>query len=133
VRTDAFITWIHCRDLGSSERFYRDVVGWPLALEQVDTRVFRVRPGAYLGVLAREPVAPRGALILCIVADDVDGWHARLLAAGAPVDGPPRENPRYGIYHFFFSDPDGHRLEVQRFLDPRWDRAPAVDAPAGDR
>jgi catechol 2,3-dioxygenase-like lactoylglutathione lyase family enzyme len=54
----------------------------------------------------------------------LDGWHVRVTAAGARADGAPRENPRYGIYHFFFfSDPDGHRLEVQRFLDPRWDRA----------
>ena len=57
-------------------------------------------------------------LIITFVTDDVDGCHARLSAASVPTDGPPRENPRYQIYHFFARDPAGYRVEVQRFLHP---------------
>jgi hypothetical protein len=33
---------------------------------------------------------------------------------------PPQDNPRYGIYHFFFEDPDGYKLEIQSFHDQKW-------------
>jgi len=29
----------------------------------------------------------------------------------------PSVNERFGIYHFFLKDPDGHRVEIQKFLD----------------
>jgi hypothetical protein len=33
------------------------------------------------------------------------------------ADGPPILNEKYRIYHFFLRDPEGRRLEIQKFLD----------------
>ena len=33
-------------------------------------------------------------------------------------NGPPKENPRYQIYHFFTKDPEGRTLEFQYFMHP---------------
>ena len=33
---------------------------------------------------------------------------------------PPAHNPRFGIYHLFLRDPDGHLVEIQRFDDADW-------------
>lgn len=59
-------------------------------------------------------------VVLTLVTDDVSGWHARLTEAGARVDGPPRQNERFRIFHFYAFDPDGYRVEIQRFDDPAW-------------
>jgi catechol 2,3-dioxygenase-like lactoylglutathione lyase family enzyme len=61
-------------------------------------------------------------VILTLVTDDVDGWHARLAAKGVTFEKEPAANPEYGIYHCFFRDPNGYLLEIQRFDDPNWNR-----------
>src|SRR5690606_15903006 len=45
--------------------------------------------------------------------DDVDALYARLLALGAHIVHPPRDEPwAPGYYSVLFEDPDGIRLEV---------------------
>jgi catechol 2,3-dioxygenase-like lactoylglutathione lyase family enzyme len=55
--------------------------------------------------------------------EDVDGAHARALAAGSEVLHPPRLWPEYhpDYYATFFLDPDGFRLEVAAARDARLD------------
>ena len=33
------------------------------------------------------------------------------------IPNPPKINSKFNIYHFFFKDPNGYTLEVQKFLD----------------
>jgi catechol 2,3-dioxygenase-like lactoylglutathione lyase family enzyme len=62
----------------------------------------------------------REAIILTLVTEDVDGWYEYLSGRGVEIEHEPRHNPTYNIYHFFLRDPNGYRLEIQRFEDPRW-------------
>jgi predicted enzyme related to lactoylglutathione lyase len=119
---DAFITFCPTRDLEATARFYEEVVGLELALDQGACRIYRVREGAYLGFCARDdlPRETGEGLILTLVTDDVDGRVAALAERGATIETPPSFNERYRIYHAFLRDPNGYRLEVQRFEDPRW-------------
>ena len=50
--------------------------------------------------------------------NDVDGAYEVLVALGVETEAPPKLNERFGIYHFFARDPDGYRLELQRFNEP---------------
>nr|WP_281054504.1 VOC family protein [Truepera radiovictrix] len=107
-----------CRDLARTRRFYR-ALGLTLARDQGTCLIFRVAPGGYVGFCQHDAALPEHpGLILTLVLDDVDGTYARLCERGVPTEAPPRENARFGIYHFFARDPDGYRLEVQRFLEP---------------
>lgn len=113
------ITFIPVSDLARSAAFYGEVLGLTQVLDQGGILIFRVAVGGYFGIVAKsEPIEPDQRIMLTLVTDEVDGVYARLAAAGTPCDGAPRENPRYRIYHFFAADPDGYRLEVQRFLHP---------------
>jgi catechol 2,3-dioxygenase-like lactoylglutathione lyase family enzyme len=116
---DGQITFVPVADLARSASFYETVLLLPLALDQGGIKIYRAAAGGYLGLCQGEgPLAPDDRLILTLVTDHVDEWHTRLAAQGVPTDGPPRENERYRIYHFFARDPDGYRLEIQRFLHP---------------
>jgi catechol 2,3-dioxygenase-like lactoylglutathione lyase family enzyme len=117
---DAQITFCGTTDLERAHAFYAETLGLPLALDQGTCRIYRVNDGACLGVCLHDAVAPDDQLILTLVTDDVDDWHERLSGLGVPIEGSPRLNTRYRIYHFFFRDPDGHRLEIQQFEDPQW-------------
>ena len=127
---DSQITFLYTRDLQSSAHFYEEVLGLPLALDQGSCRIYRVAEGrAYLGICFSD-AAPADAggisdIIITLVAADVDGWHARITARGWQCESAPRINPTYDIYHFFVRDPNGYRLEVQRFARDDWDSAPA--------
>ncbi len=51
--------------------------------------------------------------------------HARLKARGVTVPEQVEYSEAYRVTHFFFHDPAGYLLEVQRFERPDWpDPAP---------
>jgi catechol 2,3-dioxygenase-like lactoylglutathione lyase family enzyme len=115
-RFDAQITFVYVSELDRSEAFYGHVLDLELVRDQGACLIYRVGEDAYLGVCDHR-VAEPGGMIITLVADDVDGWAERLSAAGYPVEG-PRVNDRFGLYHCFVHDPDGHLVEIQRFDEP---------------
>jgi catechol 2,3-dioxygenase-like lactoylglutathione lyase family enzyme len=117
---DAAITFCYVPDLRATASFYEDVLGLPLVLDQGGCRIYRVAGGGYFGFCERDVAPQTESVLLTFVTDDVDGVHARLVAAGAVVDQEPRDNAEYEIYHAFYRDPAGYRVEVQRFWDPKW-------------
>ncbi|MDJ0520802.1 MAG: VOC family protein [Planctomycetota bacterium] len=117
---DAGITFCYVPDLQAAARFYEEVLGLPLVLDQGGCRIYRVAGESYFGFCERDVPPQTESVLLTLVTDDVDGVHERLTAAGATVDQPPQDNATYGIYHAFYRDPAGYRVEVQRFHDPAW-------------
>lgn len=111
------VTFIYATDLDESHRFYHDLLGLPLALDQGACRIYRVTSTSYVGVCDHRDPSP-GGVILTFVTDQVDEWYERLVAGGASVDGPPAYSERFDVYQFFARDPDGYVIEVQRFGAP---------------
>jgi catechol 2,3-dioxygenase-like lactoylglutathione lyase family enzyme len=105
-------------------RFYEEQLGLPLVLDQGACRIYRAGAGAFLGVCRRAGLAAgagaNAPVVITLVSDDVDGWHAHLAARGVVFEKPPTQNAEYNIYHCFLRDPDGYLLEIQQFLDPAW-------------
>lgn len=115
------ITFLPTCDLGDTREFYQNALGLELALDQGSCLIFRVVGGGFWGFCQSTiDLASPERTILTLVTNDVDGWHTSLVERGVAVDAPPRVNPQYQIYHFFAADPNGYRIEVQRFLDERW-------------
>lgn len=120
----AFVAFRPVRDLAASRDFYLRDLGLTLARDQGACLIVRVASDAYLGLCqagydGREgPLPDDDRLIATLVLDDVDAMHRRLLQLGVEVEGPPVDNPRFAIRQFFARDPDGYRIEVQRFDEP---------------
>lgn len=124
LSVDDQITFIYCDDLARTAAFYEDLLGFELVVDQGSCRIVRVAGnGGYLGYCARGAgeSASRG-IILTLVTDQVDEWYEYLLGCGLSLQKPPESSPEFGIYHFFFHDPDGYQLEIQRFEDREWNR-----------
>ena len=90
--------------------------------DQGNCRIYRVTGSeSYLGICEREATASTGdTLIFTFVTADVDAWYRRITSLGWVCESSPSISPRYNIYHFFLRDPDGYKLEIQRFLDENW-------------
>lgn len=115
---DAFIPFYPVHDLAATRDFYQREVGLELEREEARCLVFRAASG-YLGFCLHDgPLPDRSALMLSLVAPDVDSVYQRLRRLGVEVEQAPGRNEHYRIYHFFALDPDGYRLEVRRFLEP---------------
>ena len=119
---DSQITFLYTDDLERSARFYEDVLGLELALDQGSCRIYQViGTKAYFGICqgTGTPVEPIG-VILTLVTQDVDGWYERINSRGWTCEHPPRLNENFDIYHFFLRDPSGYRIEIQRFASANW-------------
>jgi dihydrofolate reductase len=115
------ITFLYTLNLKETAAFYEGVLGLKIVVDQGDCRIYRVSGESFLGVCQRKnaPDQPEG-VIFTFVTEDVDGWAARLSAAGAEMVKAPQLYAKYQIYNCFFHDPNGYLIEIQRFLDPMW-------------
>ena len=117
---DAQITFLPSSDLQASRAFYEGVLGLDLAVDQGACLIFRVTDEAFVGVCEHLDTLEARSVIVTLVTDDVDGWCARIRGRGGEIVSGPEPNERFGIYHAFLADPDGHHVEIQRFDDPAW-------------
>jgi catechol 2,3-dioxygenase-like lactoylglutathione lyase family enzyme len=114
------ITFYYYEDIHAVAPFYEQILGFELVLDQGMARIYRIAGNAYFGIVdgnkGHLPHRPESATLLTIVSEDVAGWHARL--SNADVEG--LSEILRGTYceHFFFQDPAGYAIEIQRFHDP---------------
>ncbi|MHA2283423.1 MAG: VOC family protein [Promethearchaeota archaeon] len=54
--------------------------------------------------------------ILTFVTEDVDDFYNKLIRLGIEIRDKPKTNKKFAIYHFFFKDPNGYTIEIQKFL-----------------
>lgn len=114
------ITFFYYSDIAAVRPFYEEVLGFELMLDQGLARIYRIAPGSYFGIVdgnqGHLQHQPRSAVLLTIVAPDVEAWHAKLAALGVPG----LTEMRRGTYcdHFFLEDPAGYAIEIQRFHNP---------------
>jgi predicted enzyme related to lactoylglutathione lyase len=111
------ITFLYYRDLPAACRFYEDVLGLTLAIDQGWSRIYRIAAGAHVGLVdeARgmhraHPVKP---VQLCLRVPDVDAWRGWVEAQGVANLSPMFQNDALGIRAFVFDDPEGYQVEIQ--------------------
>lgn len=117
---DQQVTFLFTNDLPATARFYEEILQLPLVLDQGSCRVYQTGGTAYLGFCARPTPEKPDNIIFTLVTQEVDAWHAYLVAQGVAIEKPPTLNTTYNIYQCFVRDPNGYLIEIQRFLDPAW-------------
>jgi catechol 2,3-dioxygenase-like lactoylglutathione lyase family enzyme len=115
---EQIITFLHTADLEVTAHFYEDMLDLELVRDQGICRIYRTSSDGFIGFCQHlEHAAPQG-VILTLVSEDVDGWYEKLRQKGVEFKKTPTHNPKFGIYHCFFTDPNGYLLEIQRFDEP---------------
>lgn len=115
------ITFLYYRDLPAAMRFYENVLGLELAIDQGWSKIYRVTETGFVGLVDETRGSHRAHDVkpvqICVRVRDVDAWHAFVSAQG--VDGlrGPRSNTELKIRAFVFNDPEGYQIEIQSALD----------------
>lgn len=115
------IAFYPVRDLAASRDFYGRDLGLELVRDQGACLIFRAPGGGHLGFCQHDDVPGElfhDGLIVTLVTPDVDAVYRHLRRLGVETEAPPTRNDTFGIHHFFARDPDGYRVEIQRFDRP---------------
>ena len=112
------ITFLHTPNLQTTAHFYEQILGLELVRDQGVCRIYRISGDGFIGFCQHLEAATPQGIILTLVCDDVDDWYEKLRAQGVEFSKTPVHNPKFGIYHCFFKDPNGYLLEIQRFDQP---------------
>lgn len=120
MEKDYAITFFYYDDIHAVAPFYENVLGFELVLDQGMARIYRIAGQCYFGIVdgnrGHLKHQEKSAVLLTIVAQDVEGWHARMQAAS--VKGQSEILRGRFCEHFFFEDPAGYAIEIQRFHNP---------------
>ena len=117
------ITFLYYRDLARAEAFYRDVMGFPLIIDQGGlAKIMRICEGAHLGLVdeahGMHKWAETRPVQLCVRVPDVDAWYAYATAPDLPNLSELFDAPQIGIRAFVFDDPEGYQIEIQEATRP---------------
>ncbi len=118
---DSQITMFYYEDLDGAARFYGDVLGLEKTLDWEWVKFYKTGPSSAVGIVkegegAWHEVQTKNAVMLSLVTDDVDAWHARLEGnAGVVFLKPIRDGG--GIRSFLLEDPGGYTVEFFQWLD----------------
>ncbi|HYP29729.1 MAG TPA: VOC family protein [Blastocatellia bacterium] len=105
---------IRVKDLPTSEAFYREVLGLQVGLRDERRNWLFLRAGGDAGMVVLQEDKgewPTQHLAFTVDAGDIERAAALLRERGVEVEGPSFHEwmPATSIY---FSDPDGHELEL---------------------
>ena len=111
------ITFFYYRDLPKAMRFYEDVLGLPLVIDQGWSKIYQLCPGAHVGLVDETRGMNKWASVkpvqLCIRVPDVDHWYDYARAKGLDNLSKLFIDEAIGIRAFLFNDPEGYQIEIQ--------------------
>jgi len=114
------ITFFYYHDMHRAAKFYREIMGFELVVDQRFAKIFRVANSAYMDVVDEQKGAqrahPNKPVELTVIVSDPDAWYAYLQAKGVQPLSKPRTLEALNLRMFLLHDPEGYLIEIQKFL-----------------
>ncbi len=116
------ITFFYYRDLPTAMRFYEDILGLSLAIDQGWCKIYEICPGAHVGLVDESKGMNKWAEVkpvqLCIRVPEVNDWYAYAQTIDLDNLSELFVNDALGIRAFVFNDPEGYQIEIQSSTRP---------------
>ena len=117
----ANIVFLYYKDVPAAQRFYEDVIGLTLAVDQGFSKIYQVSPTSFIGLVDEAQGLHRAseakAVTVSFVTEQIDQWYEYLQSKGVKMRGPMGNATRHPTRGFVAYDPEGYYLEFERFLD----------------
>ena len=117
----ATVVWFYYKDMAGIQRFYEEVLGFDLIVDQGWAKIYPIGPTAYFGLvdeqLGMHDFTETKAVTLSLISDDIDGWYA-YLNSHDEIEMRSEEISDTDRYRAFVAyDPEGYYLEWDVFKD----------------
>jgi catechol 2,3-dioxygenase-like lactoylglutathione lyase family enzyme len=119
----ATVIWMYYNDLEGIQRFYEDVMGFDLVVDQGWAKIYPTSPTGFIGPVdgakGMHSWTEKKGVTVSFFTDDVDGWFAHLQGHESFEFRNPEvlEEDRAGVRVFVGYDPEGYFLEFDTFLE----------------
>lgn len=117
----ANIVFLYYRDIPRAQRFYEDVIGLRLTVDQGFAKIYQISPTSFVGLVDEAQGLHRAseakAVTLSFITKEIDAWYDYLVSKGVRLRGPISNATRHPTRGFVAYDPEGYFLEFERFLD----------------
>ena len=122
LKAQSQITFLYYNDLEPIAKFYQDVMGLKLVVDQGWAKIYAVSETSFVGIVdgtkgSHKP-QEKNAVLVTLVVDDVYAWYDYLKGQGVKMTSEVKEHEAIQVRGFFCEDPGGYSIEVQKFLDP---------------
>jgi predicted enzyme related to lactoylglutathione lyase len=118
MKYEDFITFFGTENLEETTNFYQNVLGLELYKDQGICKIFTATLTGKIGFCEHmKVVLEEKSPIITFIFENVDELYQKLVKNGIQIENPPKMDLKFNIYHFFFKDPNGYTIEIQRFID----------------
>jgi len=117
----ATVVWFYYKDMEGAQKFYEEVMGFDLIVDQGWTKIYRIGPGGYFGLVDEQRgmhhFTEEKAVTLSFFTDNIDGWY-EYLSGNDRVTMRSKKIEVEDEYRAFIAyDPEGYYLEWDVFSD----------------
>jgi predicted enzyme related to lactoylglutathione lyase len=117
----ANIVFLYYKDIPAAQRFYEDVIGLTLSVDQGFAKIYQVSPTSFIGLVDESQglhrSSPAKPVTVSFVTAQIDQWYDYLVSKGVKMRGPVGNATRHPTRGFVAYDPEGYFLEFETFLD----------------
>ena len=117
----ANVIFLYYRDVPAAQRFYEDILGLALTVDQGFAKIYQVSPTSFIGLVDEAQGLHRASeqkpVTVSFVTEQIDQWYDYLVSKGVRVRGKVGDATRHPTRGFVAYDPEGYFLEFERFLD----------------
>lgn len=123
MKPESSVIFFPCRDIAETKAYYTRVLGLPVYKDLGSTVWFDCGYGylAFVDYGPERPMASGACISFNLTSiEAVDEMYHTLQNSPYPVPGlvgPPAHHPKFPVYSFFLSDPNGYTLEYQKTTD----------------
>ena len=123
MKPESSVIFFPCRDIAETKAYYTRVLGLPVYKDLGNTVWFDCGYGylAFVDYGPERPMASGACISFNLTSiEAVDEMYHTLQNSPYPVPGlvgPPAHHPKFPVYSFFLSDPNGYTLEYQKTTD----------------
>lgn len=117
----ATVVWFYYKDMAGIQRFYEEVMGFDLIVDQGWAKIYPIGPTGYFGLVDEQRgmhnFTEEKAVTLSLITDDLDGWYDYMRQQSA-VEMRSEEISVDERYRAFIAyDPEGYFIEWDVFTD----------------
>ena len=121
MRIESGVIFFPCKDIAETKAYYTQVVQLPVYKDLGSTVWFDCGYGylAFVEYSDGRPMASGACISFNLESiEAVDAMYAEMQKRPViGLKGSPAHHPRFPVYSFFFSDPNGYTLEFQKTTD----------------